>query len=67
MHVEAGKWAGKWNDSIQPALLSSSEHCQLVLSSSLYPLTADLAGYHVIGDETTKFLAPLMRKKMAKP
>lgn len=26
----------------------------------------NLAGYHVIGDETAKFLAPLMRKKLAR-
>ena len=27
----------------------------------------NLAGYHVIGDETAKYLAPLMRAKLAKP
>ena len=27
----------------------------------------NLAGYHVIGDETAKFLTPLMRAKLAKP
>lgn len=27
----------------------------------------NLAGYHVIGDETAKFLAPLMRTKLTKP
>lgn len=27
----------------------------------------NLAGYHVIGDETAKFLAPLMHAKLAKP
>jgi lysophospholipase L1-like esterase len=27
----------------------------------------NLAGYHVIGDETAKFLIPLMREKLAKP
>ena len=27
----------------------------------------NLAGYHVIGDETAKFLTPLIRKQFAKP
>ena len=26
----------------------------------------NLAGYHVIGDETAKYLAPLMREKLKK-